>query len=185
MGAQSFTVNSRGMSAKEAYNRAVEDAESEYGHQQGYSGAINSTPGFRDATKEYEASGLPRYNFIENRMDVLTKHQGAECICIRQPKTNTNKIKTQVEHIVEKGTKKWVLLYCVYEAWSGKFIASFDKKGDAVKRAREHSEKTHAETHVKMEKKLEKGSALTAKITYKKSSNEAEGEYIFYGWASC
>ena len=161
------------------------DAEEEYGHQQGYSGAINATPGFRDVTKDYESSGLPRYNFIENRMDILTKHQGAECICIRQPKTNTNKIKTQVEHIVEKGTKKWVLLYCVYEAWSDKFIASFDKKGDAVKRAREHSEKTQAETHVKMEKKLEKGTPLTAKITYKKSSNEAEGEYIFYGWASC
>jgi hypothetical protein len=173
------------MSAKEAYQNAVDEAEHEYGHQQGYSGAINATPGFRDVTKEYNSSGLPRYNFIEERMDSLTKFQGAECICIREPKGNTNKIKTQVEHVVEKGTKKWVLLYCVYEAWSNKFIASFDKKGDAVARARQHSEKTQAETHVKMEKKLEKGSSLTAKITYKKSKDEKEGEWEFYGWASC
>ena len=185
MGSQSFTVRSRGMSAKEAYDRAVEEAESEYGHQQGYSGAINATPGFRDVTKDYKSSSLPKYNFIEKRMDILTKHQGAECICITEPKTNTNKIKTQVDHVIEKGTKKWVLLYCVYEAWSNKFVASFDKKGDAVARARQHTEKTQAETHVKMEKKLEKGTPLTAKITYKKAKDEKEGEWEFYGWASC
>lgn len=185
MGSQSFTVRSRGISAKEAYDRAVEEADSEYGHQQGYSGAINATPGFRDVTKDYKSSGLPKYNFIEKRMDILTKHQGAECICVTEPKTNTNKIKTQVDHVVEKGTKKWVLLYCVYEAWSGKFVASFDKKGDAVARARQHTENTQAETHVKMEKKLEKGTPLTAKITYKKSKDEKEGEWEFYGWASC
>ena len=185
MGSQSFTVISRGMSAKEAYERAVAEADDYHGHQEGYSGAINATPGFSDATSKWKASGLPRYNFIEERLEKLTKFQGAECICIREPKHNTNKIKTQVEHIVEAGTKKWVLLYCVYEAWSNKFIASFQKKGEAVARARQHTENTKAETHVRIEKKLHKGIPLTAKITYKKAKDEAEGEWEFYGWASC
>lgn len=185
MGAQSFTVISRGMSAKEAYERAVAEADDYHGHQEGYSGAINATPGFSDATVKYNNSKLPRYNFIEDRLSKLTKFQGAECICIKKPKPNTNRIKTQVEHIVEAGTKKWVLLYCVYEAWSDKFIASFQKKGEAVARARQHTENTKAETHVRIEKKLHKGIPLTAKITYKKAKDEQEGEWEFYGWASC
>jgi hypothetical protein len=185
MGSQSFQTYSRGNSANEAYSRAVDDANDEYGHQQGYSGAINASAGFRDVTSTFKSSGKSLNQYINERMDLLTKHQGAECICVEEPKGNTNKIKTQVEHTVEKGTKKWILLYCVYEAWSGSFVASFDKKGDAVARARQHTEKTQAETHVKMEKKIEKGTPLTAKITYKKSTNEKEGKWVFYGWASC
>ena len=184
MGAQSFTVRSRGKSVEEAYNRAVEDANDEYGHQQGYSGAINATPGFRDVTKKYMSSGLPKYNFIENRLDELTKHQGAECICIREPKLNTNKIKTQVEHLVTPGTKKWVLKYVVYDR-NDRMIASCDTKGEAVTKARAYTEKHQTSTSICMEKSLEKGNRTVAKITYKKSSNEQEGEWEFYGWASC
>ena len=184
MGAQSFTVRSRGKSAEEAYRRAVEDANDEYGHQQGYSGAINATPGFRDATKKYMSSGLPKYNFIEKRLDELTKHQGAECICIREPKLNTNKIKTQVDHIVTPGTKKWVLKYVVYDN-DLQMVTSCDTKGEAVTKAREYTERHQSSTHICMEKVLEKGSKKVAKITYKKSSNEQEGEWEFYGWASC
>jgi|APGre2960657404_1045060.scaffolds.fasta_scaffold02219_6 hypothetical protein len=185
MGSELFEIYSRGKSANDAYNRAVEDAELEYGHQQGYSGAINSTPGFTDVTNKFKSSNKSLNSYIKERLDTLNKRQGAECICIEEPKINVNKIKTCVEHIVEKGTKKWILLYCVYEDWSGNFIASFNKKGDAVTRARQHTEKTQAETHVKIEKKLEKGNSLTAKITYKKSTNEKQGTWVFYGWASC
>lgn len=184
MGSQSFTVTSRGMSAKEAYERAVESAEAEYGHQEGYSGAINSTPGFSDATSKYRASKLPRYNFIEERLDQLTKHQGAECICIREPKLNTNKIKTQVEHVTSPGTKKWVLKYVALSR-DGGIIGSFRTKGDAVKAARKYTEQSGNSSYIEMRKELEKGSNLTAKITYKKSKDECEGEWEFYGWASC
>jgi len=183
MGAQSFTVRSRGKSAEEAYNRAVEDANDEYGHQQGYSGAINATPGFRDVTKKYMSSGLPKYNFIENRLDELTKHQGAECICIREPKLNTNKIKTQVEHLVTPGTKKWVLKYVVYDN-DLQMVTSCDTKGEAVKKAREYTERHQSSTHICMEKVLEKGSKKVAKITYKKAPTERDGEWIFFGYAA-
>lgn len=42
MGAWLTTQIGTGKTASEAYGRAVADAEAEYGHQQGYSGAINS-----------------------------------------------------------------------------------------------------------------------------------------------
>jgi len=184
MGSQSFTVRSRGKSAKEAYQNAVDNAESEYGHQQGYSGAINSTPGFRDVTKQYKNSKLPLYNYIEKRLDELTKFQGAECICIKEPITNTNKIKTQVEHVVEKGTKKWVLKYVAQSNYKGR-IGAFNTKGDAVKAARKYTEETGNSSYVEMQKVLENGNTITAKITYKKATNEREGEWEFYGWASC
>ena len=184
MGSQSFTVRSRGMSAKEAYERAVEAADDEYGHQEGYSGAINATPGFSDATSKYLASKLPRYNFIEERLDKLTKFQGAECICIREPKGNKNKIKTQVEHVTAPGTKKWVLKYVAMSNAKGT-IGSYRTKGEAVAAARKYTEQSGNSSYVEMRKELEKGLPLTAKITYKTSKDECEGEWEFYGWASC
>lgn len=186
MGSQTFHVNSRGKSAKEAYDRAVEEANDECGHQHGYSGAINATPGFKDVTSVYQSSKKDINKYISERLEVLSKHNGAECICIREPKLNNNKIKSQVEHVVEKGTKKWVLKYVVYQGWTeDKRVAAFDTKGDAVKKAREITEKTQDSTCVKMEKVLEKGSIKVAKVTYKRSTNESDGEYVFYGWASC
>ena len=183
MGSQSFTVQSRGKNVTDAYNRAVEDANDEYGHQEGYSGAINSSAGFRDVTNEWKNSKKNMDKFINEQMDKLTKHQGAQAICLEEPKTNGNKIKTQVEHIVTPGTKKWVLTYIIYHGESR--IASAVTKGDAVKRARAYSEKNQCTTTIKMERRLEKDShALVAKITYKKSSDEKEGRWMFFGWAS-
>jgi hypothetical protein len=183
MGSQVFTVRSRGRSAQEAYDRAVEAADDEYGHQQGYSGAINATGGFTDATKKYMASGLPKYNFIEKRLDELTKFQGAECICIREPKVNNNKIKTQVEHVVTPGTKKWVLKYAVQ--CGGETIGNYNTKSEAVNKARDYTERTQRTTSISMVKQLEKTNPVVARITYKKAANEQEGEWEFYGWASC
>ena len=183
MGSQQFKTYSRGKTAKEAYQIAVDDAEATYGHQEGYSGEINSSAGYRDVTSVFKASKKSLDSYIRERLDVLTKFEGAEAICIEQPVTNNNKIKTQVEHIVEKGTKKWVLKYVVHGP-NGR-IGSYNTKGDAVKVARAHTEKNFGTTVVHMEKVLEKGSTVTARINYKKATNEKDGRWIFYGWASC
>ena len=184
MGAQSFETRSRGKSALHAYKRAVHDANEEYGHQQGYSGAINSSAGYRDVTAKFKASGKSLDKYISERIDALSKFDGAECICIREPKTNTNKIKTQVEHIVEKGTKKWVLKYVAQSHHKGT-LGAFNTKGDAVKAARKYTEETGNSSYVEMQKVLENGNTITARVTYKKASDERDGEYLFYGWASC
>jgi hypothetical protein len=182
MGSQEFKTYGRGKSVEEAYNRAVEDAEDQYGHQEGYSGEINSTPGYTDVTAKFKASKKSLDEYINERLNVLTKHHGAEAICIEEPKVNTNKIKTQVEHVVTPGTKKWVLHYTVE---ADIHVGSFLTKGEAVKKGRAYTEKTGKPSRVKMEKRLEKVDATVAKITYKKSTNEKDGRWLFYGWASC
>lgn len=184
MGANWFRTYGMGNSVREAYNSAVEDAEIQYGHQEGYSGEINSSAGFRDVTREFKASGKSLNDYIDQQQDKLTKHQGAQAICIQEPKGNTNKIKTQVEHIVTPGTKKWILKYVVYDSYNDRMIASCDTKGDAVNKAREYTEKNQSPTSVCMEKTLEKGNKTVAKVTYKRASDEREGKWLFFGWAS-
>ena len=182
MGSQAFTTYSRGKNVDDAYNRAVEYANDEYGHQQGYSGEINSSPGFRDVTKEFKASKKDLNKFINEQMDRLSKHNGAQAICIDEPKLNTNKIKTQVEHVVTPGTKKWMLYYIVE---ADIHIGSFLTKGDALTKARAYTEKTGISSRVKIEKRLYKMENTVAKISYKKSPTEKEGRWVFFGWASC
>lgn len=183
MGSSWFITQSRGKNVQTAYNDAVDVANDEYGHQEGYSGQINSSAGYRDVTKEWKASKKTLNQFMAEQQDRLSKHQGAQAICLEEPKANENKTKSQVEHVVTPGTKKWVLTYIVYHGESR--IASAVTKGDAVKRARAYSEKNQCTTTIKMERRLEKDShALVAKITYKKSSTEKDGKWIFFGWAS-
>jgi len=183
MGSQSFTSYSRGKDAQDAYTRACEAAEYEYGHQEGYSGAINSSAGFRDISKEFKASKKSLNQFIDEQMDKLTKFDDARAVCIEEPIANTNVTKSQVEHIVTPGTKRWVLKFVV-RGYRG-VVSTHNTKGDAVKAARAYTEKNQESTVVDMEKTLEKGSLQVAKITYKKSSKEREGRWIFFGWASC
>ena len=183
MGASWFQTQSKGKNVQQAYNRAVDLANDEYGHQEGYSGQINSSAGCRDVTKEWKASKKSISQYMDDSMDRLTKHQGAQAICLQEPIENKNKTKSQVEHIVTPGTKKWVLTYIVYCGDSR--IASAVTKGDAVKRARDYSEKHQCTTMIKMERCLNNAShALVAKVKYKPSSTEREGRWVFFGWAS-
>jgi hypothetical protein len=183
MGANWFRTYSMGNSVKEAYNNAVEDANYEHGHQEGYSGEINCSSGFRDVTKEYKASGKSLNEYIDIQQDKLTKHQGAQAICIQEPKANKNKVKTQVEHVVIPGTKKWVLMYVVY--CNEERVMSAITKGEAVKLARQYSEKHQCTTMIRMERVLEnRDHALVAKVKYKRASDEREGKWLFFGWAS-
>jgi hypothetical protein len=183
MGANWFTTYSRGKDVKDAYSKAVEHADDVHGHQEGYSGEINSSAGFRDVTREFKASGKSMPQFMSEQMDKLSKHQGAQAICIEEPRANTNKTKSQVENIVTPGTKRWILTYVVY--CGGDRIGNGFTKAEAVRIGREYSEKHQCTTMVRMEKVLEKkDTALVAKITYKKSSNEKDGKWIFFGWAS-
>jgi hypothetical protein len=183
MGSQSFTTYSRGKSVNDAYNRAVERAEERYGHQEGYSGEINSSAGYRDVTKEWKASKLSMEAYMERELDRLTKHQGAQAICIEEPIENKNKTKSQVEHVVTPGTKRWVLKYVVQHG--DHHIGGWNTKGEAVKDARRYTEQNQVSTKVVIKKFIEKGDNTVAKITYKKSSTEKEGRWVFFGWASC
>lgn len=184
MGSASFVNYKRGKTIGQAYTQAVKDANDEYGHQQGYSGAINCSTGYTDVTRKFKASGKTLDTFIQEGLNNLSKHDNCWAVCVDEPITNNNKVKSQVKHIVQPGTKKWILKYAVTTGWHQEQIGSYASKGEAVKKARAYTEKNQTSTEVHMMKVLEKGKTLTAEIVYKKAPNEKEGRWVFFGWAA-
>ena len=184
MGACQFKGRYGGKTAEEAYNRACEEAELEYGSQDGYNGTISTTHSFRDETEMY---GKSKFNdvsaYIRDRFDSHSMNKrDCSAICVVKPVGNKNKTKSQVEHVVTPGTKKWVLKYVVQRG--DHVIGSWNTKGDAVKDARRYTEKHQVPTSILIKKFLEKGDNLVAKITYKKATNERDGEWVFFGYAA-
>jgi hypothetical protein len=187
MGACQFKARYGGKTAEEAYNRACEEAELEYGSQDGYNGTISTTHGFRDETELYKKSKFNDISaYIRHRFDSHTMNKrDCSAICVVPPIGNKNKTKSQVEHIVTPGTKKWVLKYEVEHHYGDSgVIASCPQKGDAVKMARAYTERTQIPTSVIMRKLLIGPKPTVAKITYKKATNERDGEWIFFGYAA-
>ena len=184
MGAGQFKGRYGGKTAEEAYNRACEEAELEYGSQDGYNGTISTTHGFRDETEAYNKSKFNDVSaYIRDRFDSHAMNKrDCSAICVVKPVGNKNKTKSQVEHIVTPGTKKWVLKYVVQRG--DHVIGSWNTKGDAVKDARRYTEKHQVSTSILIKKFLEKGDNLVAKITYKKATNERDGEWVFFGYAA-
>ena len=183
MGAEAFITRQRGMTASEAYTHAVEAAESEFGRD-AYNGTISTTTSFRDVTADFRKSKKDRHQFID---DMLYNAGKRDCFVIEEesPVKNINKIKSIVEHTVVKGTSKWELRYNVYTGWEDKQLKSFKTKTDAVKYAREYTENKQTTTFVRMEKILTNQDANVACIKYKRSTQEKEGTYIFFGMAAC
>ena len=184
MGACQFKGRYGGKTAQEAYDRACEEAELEYGSQDGYNGTISTTHGFRDETEAYNKSKFNDVSaYIRDRFDSHSMNKrDCSAICVVKPVGNKNKTQSQVEHIVTPGTKKWVLKYVVQRG--DHVIGSWNTKGDAVKDARRYTEKHQVSTSILIKKFLEKGDNLVAKITYKKATNERDGEWIFFGYAA-
>ena len=180
MGACSFENYGRGRSARAAFTKLQEAAQREYGDDC-YNGTISTVHGFIDLTSEWKNSKKSLDSFISDRLDNANKYD-CFCICTHPPVENKNKTKSQVEHIVTKGTKKWVTRYIVFDY--DRNIGSYNTKGAAVKVARAHTEKYLSPTTVSLVKYLEKGNAQVAKITYKKSTTERDGQWVFFGYAA-
>jgi len=181
MGASWFEIRAVGTSLDDAYNTARDMAIEESGHDS-YNGTISTTHQCADITANFKRSGKTLAQYIDMQMDKMSKRDCA-AICIQEPVGNKNKTKSQVEHIVTPGTKKWVLKYVVYNS-EDQMIASCDTKGEAVTKGRAYTEKHQRSTHVCMEKSLEKGNRAVAKITYKKSPTEKPGVWRIFGWAA-
>lgn len=184
MGAISFRQRWHGATLQQAYKKAVEVAISDYGTDN-YNGTISTTNGVRDVTKSFKSSGLSIDAYIA---DAINNHKcqkwgDAWAICVKEPKTNKNKIKSQVDHNVIKGTTKWELKYVVVEGWDENEIGAYKTKGEAVKKAREYTEKNQKTTKIFMEKRVV-GSGLVATVKYKQAQNESDGEWILFGWAA-
>jgi hypothetical protein len=183
MGASWFQQVGYGKTLNDAYNSACEEAEVEYGHQEGYNGTISTTNGVRDITEEYKRSKLDLEPFVRSKVEILNKRDCCS-ICLQEPVGNKNKVKSQVADIVTKGTKKWVLKYTVSLQRNDSPLGSYDTKGEAVAKARAYTESTQQATEVYMEKTLEKVTPIVARITYKKAPTERPGRWMFFGWAA-
>lgn len=181
MGGIDFKLYARGKNINEAYKDACEEAEVEYGND-GYNGSISTTAYLQDVTKEFKNGRKSLNEFIESKLENLGK-RCCLAVCIEEPVQNTNKIKTQVEHIVTSGTKKWVLKYVV-NGDDGE-LGAYDTKGAAVEKARKYTEVYQCPTTITMEKRLEKASPVVAKITYKKDTKEKLGKWVLFGVAAC
>jgi hypothetical protein len=186
MGSQSYQERYKGPDIETAFAKAQADADDEYGHQQGYSGQINMACGVSDVTQKYKNSKKSLDEFINDELHKTSKHNPAQALCMIKPIGNKNQIKSQVEHNVVNGTKKWITYHVVYVNGRERHrIGKKLTKGAAVELARRHTSRTQEETEVVLEKRLEnKKARLEATITYKKASDEREGEWVFYGWAS-
>ena len=184
MGATNFKERVRAKSMKEAYSNRIEDLLESYGNDI-YNGTMSTTNGFIDLTSEFKSSGKNINEFIDIKLDDARKWSNAYGICIKEPKTNSNKVKSQVNNIPVKGTSKWELRYTVYKNWrEEEVVCSKTTKGDALKAAREYTEKTQEKTVVCMEKVLTTGQRKVAEVIYKQSKDEQPGEYLFFGWAA-
>lgn len=182
MGASWFQQTGYGKTLKNAYDNACEEAEVEYGHQEGYNGTISTTHGVKDVTDKYKNSKMSLENYMHSQKEVLNKRDCC-AICLQEPVGNKNKTKSQVEHLVTPGTKKWVLKYVVYDD-ALRMITSCDTKGEAVKKGREYTEKHQSSTYICMEKTLDKGNKKVAIIKYKRSTTEKPGKWVLFGWAA-
>jgi hypothetical protein len=183
MGAQDFVIRQRASSPEDAFKLAQEEAISEYGHD-AYNGTVSTCHGFSDFTKLFHQSGKEKMEFING---ILHKASKRDCYIIEEQKPirNTNKIKSIVDHKVVKGTSKWELQYNVYTGMDDRQLKSFKTKTDAVKYAREYTEKYQATTFVRMEKTLVNQDANVACIKYKQSTQEKDGVYVIFGMAAC
>ena len=182
MGSDSFITRSRGVNARHAYGCAIEDAIEEHGNDI-YNGTISTTSGFTDVTKKFRESRKERMEFIN---DMLYNAGKRDCFVIEElaPVVNTNKIRSVVEHNVVKGTSKWELRYIVYNNQADE-IRALKTKTEAIAFARKHVEATKSNTTIVMTKVLVNQNAVVAQVKYKPSTQEREGQYVFFGMAAC
>jgi hypothetical protein len=182
MGAVNFELLVRANSLEEAYEKAYNQAEDEEGNDP-YSGTIATTHSLTDVTKEYKRSGKSLNDFIEDYIDRKAEKRQCFGITVTEPVRNTNTVKSKVDHYVHKGTRKWVLYY---EVWSwDNCIGHKEQKADAVKLAREYTEKHQKSTTISLVRKLVDSNPIVARVEYKSSSKEKPGQFALFGLAAC
>jgi len=179
MGACSIEVTARGKSMADAFKRAKEAAEEEYGHQQGYSGAINCCELVGDVT--HKQGDFDEQDFFHTWILDHTSKREVKGYCINKPIVNNN---TVVTNYPQKGARKWETIYVGVTKFDGNQVCSDASQTECIKKARAWVEKNpNKEVNIMIKKKLIEGNNLVASIKYKKASDEKDGLYCFVGWA--
>jgi len=200
MGMISFQNSTISSSAKEGYERLCNEARDYYGHQEGYSGAINST------------DGLGRCYFKE-KFNKTNEKKAQEIIDKELPKMYKRQcgyivlegVKWEITTIKKKNKKnnpKYQFKYNVYSDRLGFLdsspIASVDTKSEAWEKAIKHSLKTGEECFIRKEQTLVKGSSLVGEVVIERKTYKTKpkrklktnqklikyNKYIYFGWAA-
>jgi hypothetical protein len=180
MGMDNCWGEAQGKNIKEAWKKAKQEDEEYYGHQEGYSGHLNMCHFVGDVTSQYKRMSEDEFEaFLERKLGT----NEAVGVCIKEPVANTNKVKTKVDNIPQKGARKWVTMY-VAETISGEELVKATTQTACIKRARKMMEQqSFRKVIITIRKELLMGNKKCAEITYKPSSKESEGGYYFYGKA--
>ena len=184
MGATLITVRSTGVSMRDAYNNAVEEAIYEYGNDN-YNGTISTTRGCTDVTKEFVKSGknLDEFEHYLYESRRLNKWGDALGICVSPPISNNNKIKTKVDTTPQKGTRVWETFYEV-KLFDGTIVGGSTFQIDAINMGRKYTEETRSSTYVHITKRLVNSKTLVSTINYKAADKEKVGSYYFIALAA-
>jgi hypothetical protein len=180
MGTQAAYGFAKAKNIKEAWKQVYENAIDEYGHQQGHSGQLNGCRLIGDRTATFK-------NMTGDQIEdwVWKNLSSGEAVgyCNKEPINNTNKVKTKVNNIPQKGTRKWVTMY-VAETISGEELVKATTQTECIKRARKMMEQSsYRKVIISVRKELLTGNKRCAEITYKPSAKERPGEYYFIGLA--
>jgi hypothetical protein len=179
MGAVSVHVEGVGTSMNDAFQKILEKAREEYGSDY-YSGEMNNAELAYDWTKRYNGKNIEA--LYDKSLETGCKNELVG-ICLRDPKPNKNKTKSQVHRTPQKGSRKWATKY-VGTGWEGNPVCEADTLTECIKKARAHTDKTQETVTIDIIKRLVKGGHNCARVTYKKSKTEKLGLYAFMGWLS-
>lgn len=180
MGATTFYNRITAPSMSEGYRELVEQAIDDCGNDP-YNGTISTTYSFTDVTKKYQASKKSLVDFVDDSYDSMSKRD-CWAICLNEPRGNSNKIKSQVELNPQVGKRVWETRYEVTTREG--VVGSHILQAEAIKIARAYTERTKSITTVNIVKRLVEGNTQVAKIEYKKSKDECDGNYVFFGYAA-
>jgi hypothetical protein len=173
MGACEIRVTARGMSMREAFKNAVEEANDEHGHEQGYSGAINNCK---------LANQVKKGEYTDDEIYEKTDKREVWGYCSQEPIENANSVKSTVTRYPQKGSRKWKTVYEIIHY--NNVVGTKDSQTEAITEARKYAEKyNHTRVDICITKILTEGNSRCATINYKPSNKEREGIYVFIGIA--
>jgi len=164
-----------GRTLEEAFER-LQDADREEHGTDAYSGGWNNIHGVTEvSSKRFD-------EMVKN--DEVSKHTPAIARCLRKPVVNKMKVKTSVTNYPNKGTRKWVTKYVGTNGFENREVVREESQALAIKKAREYVDKNPSErVDIHISKELQSAS-LVARVNYKPSKNEADGQWEVFGESS-
>jgi hypothetical protein len=191
MGACDFETTNQGRTAQEAFDSAVQQAVEYYGNT-GYTGTIAEKDSFVEIEVPIgrDPSAFARKLMDDNVDEISDKWGPAGCVLLESVPVEWC---ANVREFPFTGTRKWETVYSLVDSLSGMSQASFTRKGDAIKAAKEIALTKGYYVDVVLEKRLVDSSRLVSTVSWihpqkgvRKNSivKSHMNTYLFFGWAS-